>query len=70
MTGLLRLRGLLLLFRRHVMPHRTTAGRAQNPVMCHMTGNTADDGTLDAALGHRWCRTGGNQGEAGDNRKN
>ena len=42
---------LLLLLFRHVMADRTTAGRAQHAVVRHVSGHTADNGALDAALG-------------------
>jgi len=59
---------LPFLLGRHMMADRTAARGAECAVVSHVTGDAADDGTLDAALGvGRDSRT-GDQGEAGGGR--
>jgi hypothetical protein len=60
---LLLLVGLPLPLRRHVVTNRASARGTQHAVMRHVSGDAADDGTLDTTLGLDWPRRGGRQGE-------
>jgi hypothetical protein len=60
---------VLFLFRGHVMTDRAAAGGTKHAmVVCHVAGNTPDDGALDAALGVGGCCHANNQGETGNSR--
>ena len=59
---------LLFLLGGHVMPDRAAARGTERTVVSHVTGDAADDRTLDAGFGvGRDGRT-GEQGEAGGGR--
>ena len=59
---LLLLVGLPLPLRRHVVTNRASARGTQHAVMRHVSGDAADDGTLDTTLGLDWARRGARLG--------